>query len=138
MPQRFEEVGEPRHRVDEHSGLRLEGERDRPLCSIVEDRSQPADQPVHHLAVPRPVADDARPEGHTVGLQGSGRIDGAAKKLDAAGPAGGVGGDERRLVLDVGVEQEARAGLDGGAHAQLLKPLGRAFELVAEVSLEGI
>ena len=31
-----------------------------------------------------------------------------------------------------------RARLDGGAHAQLLKPLGRAFELVAEVSLEGI
>ena len=41
------------------------------------------------------------------------------EEIDAAGAGGRIGGDERRLVLDLRIEQEAGTGFDDAAHADI-------------------
>ena len=59
----------------------------------------------------------ARPEGDRLGAQDLADIDGALQEGDAAGTALRMWGQQRRLMLAAGIEQEARTGLDDATEA---------------------
>src|SRR5436305_11463836 len=70
-------------RVDEHSRLRLEGHNDLALGCEFEDPGNSIGKSRKRLRPPCPVANDAGPDRNAAGINASGDIDRAAKKVNS-------------------------------------------------------
>ena len=99
-------------RVDEHARLGLEAQDDVAVGRVPQHGAERFGQAFEGLLVARVVAKDARPERDAVAFEESGGIDRPAEEIDPNLAIRGRGGDERRLVLDARIEQEACAGFD--------------------------
>ena len=98
--------------VDEHPGLGLEGDRHAGGLGLLQDRLQGSRQAVKGLAFGDRFGELPRPERDALGPQLPCQVDGPAEEVDPDGPAGRVRVHQRRVVLEPGIEQVPRPGLD--------------------------
>ena len=133
-----EEIGVAGECVDEHAGLGFEAEDDVLVGGVGQDFDQAGGEAVHCFAIPCPVFHGPGPKRNAIGVECGGDVDRPRKEVDASGASGWFGGNERRLVLDVRIEQETSAGFDNATHFVLLEKVSRYLKLIGKILGKGI